>query len=98
MKVQCSLCQYEDNGYCSKKKRSSKPLKIKVNKRRSCGLYEEDAFRVLQMYRKKEAHRAKLINMERRRVYLSEAIEKLKLEGARHLITPKRKGSDDKAK
>lgn len=58
MRVQCRFCENESAGFCSKKKQGGKPKKIKLRKRRSCDKYKEDALRVLDDYRKREAHKA----------------------------------------
>ena len=60
MSVRCRFCEFENGGFCLKKKRAGKPVKIEVNKKRSCGLFSEDSFRVLVDYRKREAHEKKL--------------------------------------
>ena len=83
MKVRCHLCKFEDNGFCNKKKRANKPVKIKLNKARSCSLYSEDPMKVLAQYRKREAHKAELKRQELRRVQLVQAIRQLKEEAVK---------------
>ena len=81
MRVQCCFCEYEEDGFCSKKKRGGKPTKIKTNKRRTCTSYSEEAVRVLSDYRKKERHKATLRNLDRRRALLKDALEEAKKKG-----------------
>lgn len=83
MKVQCSLCEFERNGLCTKKTRGGKPITIKVNKRRQCDKYSEDAGRVLAQFRKREAHRAAIKKHDLRRAQLAKAIEMAKKEGVK---------------
>jgi hypothetical protein len=58
MRVTCKLCQFEKEGACTKKRQGGKPKKIKLSKRRTCNIYEEDAMKVFSQFRKREAHRA----------------------------------------
>jgi hypothetical protein len=67
MKVRCKLCEFENGGFCSKKTKANHPIKIKVNKARTCDLYSEDGLRVLGDFRKREAHRAILKQQELQR-------------------------------
>ena len=78
MKVKCSLCEFEDNGFCTKKVRGGKPASIKPNKRRNCDLYSEDALRVLGEFRKHEAHKAELKRQELRRAKFEAVLNQLK--------------------
>lgn len=83
MKVQCSLCEFEIDGFCSKKKKNSQPVKIKLNKRRTCGIYSEDVVRVLSEYRKKERHRANLKKITMKRAKVQAAVNNIREAGAR---------------
>ncbi len=81
MKVQCSLCEFEVGGFCVKKKRRGKPIKIKTNKKRICDKYTEDGMRVFGQYRKKEAHKAGVHRQLLRRAQLAHAVEQAKQAG-----------------
>ncbi len=80
MKVRCFLCAHEKDGFCQKKKTSSKPTKIRLNKPRSCELYSEDPLRVLADYRKKELHKKKVQMIQNRNNQLAEAISKMQAD------------------
>lgn len=81
MRVQCCLCEYEDAGFCTKKKRVGRPIKIKPNKRRTCVAYSEEAIRVLTQYRKREAHRAALQKANLRQAQAARAFQQAKEAG-----------------
>lgn len=66
MKVQCYLCEHEQNGFCSKKKKRGHLIKIELKKSRTCDVYSEDKFKVLIMFKKKEEHKRRLEVMQRR--------------------------------
>lgn len=78
MKVQCSFCEYEVDGFCVKKKQNSHPTKIKLNKRRTCGAYSEDVMKVLEEYRKKERHLANVKRLTMKRAQMRAAINKIR--------------------
>lgn len=86
MRVQCCLCEHEEGGFCFKKKRGGKPIKIKSGKRRTCVSYSEEAVRVLTDFRKRETHKATLRNQDKRRVLIEKAIEDAKQKGIDTLI------------
>ena len=78
MRVKCSLCEFEKDGFCTKKRSGGKLAKVKINKRRTCSLYQEDAFRVLAQFRKKEKHLNNIKRLEllkTRRAELARKIE-----------------------
>ena len=95
MKVRCKLCEFEQKGFCLKKKRAGKPVKIKVNKSRSCSLYVEDARKVLEQFRKQEAHRAVLKRQGLQKVQLAAALAKLKESGSKGFDTSVVRGDKD---
>lgn len=70
MRVKCKLCKFEEKGTCSKKKSV-----VRVNKPRRCGMYSEDALKVLEQYRKSEAHKSELKRQEMRRAQFKQIIE-----------------------
>ena len=81
MRVQCCLCEYEDAGFCTKKKRAGRPVKIKPSKRRTCASYSEEAVRVLTQYRKREAHRAALQRQVFQRAQVAWAVQQAREAG-----------------
>ncbi len=74
LKVRCKMCEHEVNGYCQKKRQATKPVKVRLNKPRSCSLYSEDALRVLTDYRKREAHKKNLVAMEQQRIAIAKVL------------------------
>jgi hypothetical protein len=80
MRVTCNLCQFEKEGACIKKRQGGKPKKIKLTKRRTCKIYEEDAMKVFTQFRKKESHRANLRQQELKRAQMAAIMRKLQTE------------------
>lgn len=80
MRVTCKLCQFESSGNCTKKKQSGKPKKIKLTKRRTCKIYEEDTMKVFAQYRKNESHRASVRQKELKSAQMSAIMRKLQAE------------------
>ncbi len=80
MKVKCRLCEHESNGFCTKKTNNSKPIKIELNKSRTCDKYEEAGLRVLGEYRAKEAHKKKVLQLKQRNLQIYEQITKAQEE------------------
>jgi hypothetical protein len=66
MKVQCSFCEHEKNGFCLKKGRGA-PIKVKTGKRRKCSVYKAT-------FRKTELHRQKMKQMAIQRARTEQAI------------------------
>jgi hypothetical protein len=85
MKVRCNFCEHERSGFCTKKLQRSKPIRIEVNKPRSCDAYSESAGKVVEDFRKKEAHKKKLTEMKKRNVLIADLMRKAK-EG--RLVAP----------
>lgn len=78
MKVRCNFCEHESNGFCTKKLQRSKPIRIEVNKPRSCDVYSESAGKVVEDFRKKEAHKKKLTEMRKRATLVADLMQKAK--------------------
>lgn len=75
MKVTCKLCKFESKGACLKKKQGGQPKKIKLTKRRNCGLFQEDTMKVFTEFRKKEANKVKMRQVAVRRARMAAAIK-----------------------
>jgi hypothetical protein len=41
-KIQCKMCLFENNGFCSKKRNGGKQVKVDLGKKRFCDLYVVD--------------------------------------------------------
>lgn len=67
-KVKCKFCLFQTDSFCSKKKKA----KVKINKRRSCDLYQDDASKFLDEYRRAKKHIANLKRAEIAQKYRSE--------------------------
>lgn len=78
MRVTCSLCKFESEGTCTKKSRSGKAPRVKLTKRRTCGVYVEDPMKVFTDFRKREAHRTKLREQGIKRARIEAIIKNLK--------------------
>ena len=78
MRVTCRLCKFESAGACTKKRKSGKPQKVKLTKRRTCGIYVEDPMKVFTDFRKREAHRTKLREQAIKRARIDAVIKNLK--------------------
>jgi len=95
MKVKCCLCEFEKAGFCLKKKKRGKPIKIKTSKGRTCDKYSEDGMRVFSQYRKKEAHKAGIQQQTLKRAQLARAIEQAKQAGISAFIDDVKEDSND---
>ena len=80
MKVRCRLCEHEKNGYCEKKSTTHKPVKIELNKPRTCSVFKEDGLRVLGDYRKREAHKRNVKQIQQRNLQMSQAVAQIQQE------------------
>jgi hypothetical protein len=78
MRVTCNLCKFESAGACTKKLQGGQPKKIKLTKRRTCGVFQEDPMKVFTAFRKKEAHRAKMREASVRRAKVAAVLADLK--------------------
>jgi hypothetical protein len=78
MRVTCNLCKFETAGACEKKRKGGHPQKIQLTKRRTCGIYVEDPMKVFTSFRKREANRAKMRQVELRRAKIAANIAALK--------------------
>jgi hypothetical protein len=77
MRVTCNLCKFEAAGACEKKRRGGHPQKVQLTKRRTCNMYDEDPMKVFTSFRKKEANRAKMRQVELRRAKIAASIADL---------------------
>ena len=78
MRVTCSLCKFESQGACTKKRRAGKDQKVKLTKRRTCGIYVEDPMKVFIDFRKREAHRSKIREQAIKRARVEAVVNNLK--------------------
>ena len=77
MKVRCRLCVHELDGFCQKKFTAQKPVKIELNKPRTCGVFKEDGFRVLTDYRKREAHTKRVKSIQQQNLTVFQELTKV---------------------
>lgn len=75
MKVRCKFCSHESKGACTKKVRKGKPEIVKVNKPRTCNLYNEDAVRVLSDFRAREKQKQVVARSNARFQYVKKLME-----------------------
>lgn len=78
MRVTCKLCKYESAGGCVKKRKAGQNQKVKLTKRRTCGIYVEDPMKVFTAFRKSEAHRSKMREQAIRRARIDAVVKNLK--------------------
>ena len=66
-----------------KKKQSGKPIKIKLNKPRTCDKYSEDPLRVMADFRKRERHRKVILQQQERKAAIAKALREVEAARAR---------------
>ncbi len=80
MKVRCRLCEHEKDGFCQKKGTAQKPVKIELNKPRTCDVFKEDGMRVLLDFRKRESHKKRVKTIQQQNLQMFEAYTKIQEE------------------